>query len=59
MVAKRWDSRIYDISEILNVLDSVIKGIELPSKIKPKKYSIELILKVLVKRVFECLTKNR
>jgi hypothetical protein len=52
MVAKRWNSEIYNVKELLRVFDNVIENIVLPSNLNPKKYSIELILKVLVIKEF-------
>ena len=52
MVAKRWNSQIYDITKILKVFDEVIGDIELPNYLNPKKYDVILILKVLVIKVF-------
>ncbi|XRP97078.1 hypothetical protein ACO3UB_00765 [Methanocaldococcus sp. 16A] len=52
MVAKRWDTRIYDINEILEVFDDVMGSIKLPKELKPRKYCIELLLKVSVIKEF-------
>ncbi|MEO2117196.1 MAG: hypothetical protein ABGW92_02150, partial [Methanocaldococcus sp.] len=52
MVVKRWNLKIYDVKEVLRVFDNVIKYVTLPENLNPKKYSIELILKVLVVKEF-------
>jgi len=52
MVAKRWNLKIYEVKEVLRVFDNVIKYITLPENLNPKKYSIKLILKVLVVKEF-------
>jgi len=52
MVAKRWDTRIYDINEILGVFDNVVGSMELSKELKPRKYCIELLLKVSVVKEF-------
>jgi len=44
--------KIYEVKEVLRVFDNVIKYITLPVNLNPRKYSIELILKVLVVKEF-------
>jgi hypothetical protein len=57
MVAKRWSSEVHDVFRVLEVFDKTIKKL-LPANLKPKKYPIKPMLKVLVIKEFLKLPLN-